>query len=182
MENNSKLYFIAVIPPKEVSDRVQEIKYFFRDTYNAVAPLKSPAHITLQPPFSILETNESDYVERLAGFKFDKGKFEVTLKNFAAFAPRTIYIDVVTNGSLLELQKDLSYFLIEKSLITSDQVDRRPYKAHVTVANKDLKRHDFKTAWESFKPKSFEAGFEVSSFSLLKHNGRGWDIFETFIF
>jgi len=182
MENRLKLYFLALIPDENVSERVQEIKNDFKEKYNAVVALKSPAHITLQPPIKISEELEQRYIEKLSDFKFYKGKFEIELKNFAAFVPRTIYIDVVANTSLLELQKDFSRFLEDNCLITSDQIDRRPYTAHMTVANRDLKQEYFKTAWKSYKDKPFDAKFEVSGFSLLKHNGTTWEIIKSFNF
>ena len=48
---SNKRFFIALIPPKEVQEEATKIKEHFRDVYNSKAALKSPPHVTLQPPF-----------------------------------------------------------------------------------------------------------------------------------
>jgi 2'-5' RNA ligase len=181
VEKKSK-YFIAILPSQEVSDRVQEIKHVFRDKYNCTVASRSPAHITLQPPFSIFESEEKNYIDKLYRFSATRDGFEIDLKNFAAFAPRTVYIDVVPNNALFRLQKELIQFLQREGLIAANQMEERPFKAHVTVANRDLKPKDFKSAWQIYRSEPFEATFEVASISLLKHNGAKWDIHESFTF
>ena len=52
MKPSANLYFIALLPPVEVAEEVTEIKQFFARNYNSRAALKSPPHVTLQPPFA----------------------------------------------------------------------------------------------------------------------------------
>ncbi|MFN6233029.1 MAG: 2'-5' RNA ligase family protein, partial [Microcystis sp.] len=45
------LFFIALLPPPEVQEIATKIKVEFAEIYNSRAALKSPPHVTLQPPF-----------------------------------------------------------------------------------------------------------------------------------
>jgi 2'-5' RNA ligase len=45
------LFFIALLPPLEVQEIATKIKLEFAEIYNSRAALKSPPHVTLQPPF-----------------------------------------------------------------------------------------------------------------------------------
>ena len=52
--NNSedkKIFFIALLPPLKVQKYATKVKEHFAQQYNTKAALKSPPHITLQPPF-----------------------------------------------------------------------------------------------------------------------------------
>ena len=182
MRGKINSYFIAVVLSNDVGCRVEQIKQTFKERFNCLAALKSPAHITLQPPFSFLESQEIHYLQKIGLFCLTRRPFTVELKNFAAFAPRTIFIDVVANNFLSELQSDLRKFLQNESLINQAQNDKRPFKPHVTVANRDLKPDDFKLAWQDYQKQPFEARFEVKSVSLLKHDGAGWKILGNFPF
>ena len=51
MERDDILYFIALIPGKELKEKVRAVKERMKADYNAGHALKSPAHITLQMPF-----------------------------------------------------------------------------------------------------------------------------------
>ncbi|MBI6116478.1 2'-5' RNA ligase family protein [Salegentibacter maritimus] len=62
------LYFIAIMLPEEISMRIKSLKLEIAEKYEAKHALKLPAHITLQIPFKIPETEEEKLIEALQGF------------------------------------------------------------------------------------------------------------------
>ena len=45
------MYFIALVAPEEINTPILKWKTWFRDNFGCTVALKSPAHITLIPPF-----------------------------------------------------------------------------------------------------------------------------------
>ncbi len=94
--NSSKhRFFIAVLPPEDIQDYVTEVKQVFAERYNSRAALKSPPHITLQPPFERL-TEELPKLSRvLSEFAGQQPPVPITLSGFGAFVPRVVYVNVL---------------------------------------------------------------------------------------
>lgn len=175
-----KQYFIAIVPPPPVYDDGMALKNYFKEKYNSKASLNSPPHITLHMPFRWKEDKEYDLVNRLENFKSGIEPFSVQLLNFGAFAPRVIYIDVVKNEPLINLQKEIIRFAKgELNLFNADYKDK-PFHPHITLAFRDLKKNMFKEAWFEFMERKFSAEFVVDCFVLLKHNGKIWETFREY--
>ena len=104
--------------------------------------------------------------------------FEVRLKNFAAFKPRVIFVDVVPNDELQSLHARLEEFLIEKKQFLISKEDR-PLHPHVSIATRDLHKKAFRDAWEIFSEKSYETSWVTSGISLLRHDQKKWDVIFT---
>lgn len=172
-------YFIAIIPPEPVLSQVEKIKLDISQKYNNKSALRSPAHITLHMPFEIKEEKENQLIEKISAFRFDES-FTVELKNFSCFEPKVIFIDVVKNETLNDLQKQLVFHVKSNLNIFNQYEDFRPYHPHLTIAFRDLKKTDFYLANEEYKYKSFSGTFLVNSFFLLKHNGKNWIPFKEF--
>lgn len=183
MKNAEKSrYFLALIPPAPVSERVLEIKTHFRDHYNCKAPLRSPAHITLHMPFTFKEKKEGELVKKLKQVAVDRSGFKIGLDGFGAFAPRTIYISVKENEPLMSFQKELTQFAKRELGLFNTNYKDQGYHPHVTVAFGDLKKALFPAAWAGFQQRKFSADFEVYSFWLLKHDGKEWQLHTKFPF
>jgi len=58
----------------------------------------------------------------------------------------------------------------------------RPFNPHMSIAHRDLDKNLFPDAWKEFKNKEYQRSFSFKKLSLLKHNGRSWDINEEFKF
>ncbi len=172
-----KQYFLAIVPPSPVFGEALDLKHYFKEHYNSKASLNSPPHITLHMPFRWKEEKEQELVERLRAFKADVGAFTVQLQNFGSFPPRVIFIDVVANPHLMMLQNRLMKFCkLELNVFNADYKDQ-PFHPHLTLAFRDLKKSAFAEAWKEFSEKQYAAEFEVTSFAILKHNGRTWEVF-----
>ena len=68
MAFQKKLYFFALIPPKEVEGQIKRFKEEMKEKFAAKHALKLPAHITIQPPFRILEEKEKELLDALQNF------------------------------------------------------------------------------------------------------------------
>ena len=172
------MYFIALVAPEDINFRVLKWKTFFKEKYSCTVALNSPAHITLIPPFWMNEELEKDLVHSIDEFSARKNKFEVTLKDFAAFKPRVIYVEVMKNEILDQVQESLVDFIFSVNKYPVKKEDR-PFHPHVTLATRDLYKKAFNEAWEIFSVKKYEASWRVSGISLLRHNKKNWDVIFT---
>jgi 2'-5' RNA ligase len=171
------MYYIAIVAPEEINQQVLKWKNYFKDHFDCTVALKSPAHITLIPPFWMKEDLENDLVNSIKDFSITKNKFEIALKDFTAFKPKVIFVDVVKSEILTDFYQsftdciDVNKFPIKK--------DDRPFHPHVTLATRDLHKKAFREAWEIFSKKKYEALWMVNGISLLRHNKKNWDVIFT---
>ena len=175
------LYFIAVIPDPVLREEVRLLKEEMKDQYGAKHALKSPAHITLQMPFRRMAAFESQMKEYLKEFCAEQQSFSVFLNGFGAFRPRVIYINITNHDPLVRLHSGLSDILVERLGFAPREINRR-FNPHMTIATRDLKEKAFHEAWPLYGQRPFETQFDARSISLLKHNGKHWDIFDEFLF
>ena len=174
-------YFIALIPPEPVFSETEKIKSDISQKYDNKSALRSPSHITLHMPFEIKQEKEENLIQKISEFKFSSS-FDVRLKNFGCFEPKVIFIEVVKNETLSTLQKELVFHVKSNLNIFNQYEDKRGFHPHLTIAFRDLKKEIFHLAYKEYQSKTFEAGFSVSSFFLLKHDGKRWHPFKEFVF
>jgi len=175
-------FFIALLPPPDIQVQVNAIKQHFSDRYDSRAALKSPPHITLQPPFKWLSANLPALKQCLSTFANHREPVPVQLSGFAAFPPRVIYINVLKTQELLMLQTDLMAYL-ETVLDIVDPVSKsRPFSPHMTVAFRDLTRQNFKAAWSEFQQQALQFEFRANYLTLLLHDGKRWNVSNEFPF
>ena len=172
------LYFIAIIPPEDIRLEIQHLKEEMRDRFGAEHALKLPAHITLITPFKLKEESELQLLQSLEVFSATEKPFHLWLSGFGNFAPRVLFVKVVEK----EKVRDLHHNLCENLSAIPDISRDEDYHPHVTIANRDLKEDLFPAAREYLSNNDYETRFEVRQLSLLKHNGREWEIFMDFNF
>jgi 2'-5' RNA ligase len=162
-------YLVAILPPEPFATGIYQLKEYFRDKYGSKASLNSPAHITLHMPF---EFDNEELLSKVHKLQFHP--FQIELKDFGCFEPGVIFIDVKQNESLRLLQGNVaSFFRHELNVFNSNYRDH-PFHPHVTVAFRDLKKPMFEEAWSEFKHKIYNASFECTKISILKHDGKFW--------
>jgi 2'-5' RNA ligase len=172
-------YFIAIVAPEQINQQVLEWKQYMLQHYNCKVALKSPAHITLIPPFIMADELLPQMEVQLESFSIRQQSFPIQLKNFAAFKPRVLYVHVQPNTHLSELQANLEAFLLQHKHFPIKKEDR-PFHPHVTIANRDLQKDDFPLAWKYFEQLSYEVTFQANAISLLRHNGQIWEVANSF--
>jgi 2'-5' RNA ligase len=175
-------YFIALVPPSPIYEQAWQWKEYFKVEFNSKASLNSPPHITLHMPFEWKSEKESKLIDHLRQFSLTQSSFELVLKDFGCFPPRVIFIDLVENPELTQLQAALNSFCKKKlNLFNANRLDQ-PYHPHLTVAFRDLKKSIFEKAWGSVKNVEFSGNFLVSGIMLLKRNGKSWEAMEKIAF
>jgi 2'-5' RNA ligase len=172
-------YFIAIVAPEEINQQVLEWKQYMLQHFNCKVALRSPAHITLIPPFIMADTMQHELEEVLLEFANEQSSFPIQLKNFAAFKPRVLYVHVQPNSLLNDLQASLEAFLLQHKHFPIKKEDRA-FHPHVTIANRDLQKEDFPLAWQYFQQMSYEVSFPAYAISLLRHNGQIWEVANSF--
>lgn len=175
-------YFVALLPPAEIQSQVNAVKQDFADRFASRKAQNSPPHITLQPPFGWQPEQEDLLRSVLATFAQAQPPLSLQLDGFGAFAPRVIFVKVVSTPTLVSLQQQLLTHLEQELQITDAKANHRPFRPHMTVAFRDLTRQNFQAGWAEYQNRSFADQFTASKLTLLIHNGRCWQINSEFAF
>ena len=172
------MYFIALVLPDELNQEVLKWKHYMQQRYQCKVGLKSPAHITLVPPFWLDEPKEDNLLADVTAIAHEEKPFTITTNNFSAFQPRTIFIDVVKNEKLNQLKDKVDTFFKRNELYRI-KINNRPFHPHITIATRDLFKKSFYEAWPVFENENFERQWEAKGISVLRHNKKNWDVVHT---
>ena len=174
-----ELFFIAVLPPLEIQEEVTAFKEYAERHFRSSHALRSPPHVTLFPPFRWPASRREDLFGILAGFAREEAPFLLTLKDFACFRPRVIYVDILPSKELTGLHRRLSERL-GRDLGLAQKDRRDDFHPHMTVAFKDLRPPMFNKAWVHFSRIPYERNFRVTALALLRHVDRRWQVAQEF--
>jgi 2'-5' RNA ligase len=169
------MYYIALLAPEAVNKQVLQWKYRMRNHFGCTVALKSPAHITLAVPFWMDEAHEASLLQSIAAYTAGTSLLPLTisLKNFDAFAPRVIYVNVVSSPALVQLQAQLETHLLAQQLFPLKK-ETRAFHPHITIANRDLLKKDFASAWQHFAQLDYATSFTIHTISLLRLTDGRW--------
>jgi 2'-5' RNA ligase len=167
------LYFVGIVAPARIDERILECKRYMFDRFGCKVALRSPAHITLIPPFNVKQEKEIELFNFLDIFSRKRKSFEVELSNFSAFPPRVIFVNVVVSEQLQNLHSSVEDYMMLSFPVKKSE---RPFHPHVTIANRDLDKRDFKQAFEYFKHLEFRDKFKVGHIHVLKSCPSGWEV------
>lgn len=170
----ARMYFIAVVLPPHIDEKVLQYKRQMQALYGCKVGLKSPAHITLVPPFWMEEEKEVALRKDIEQLALSLPAFSLATAGFAAFKPRTIFVAVEENEALHQLKKRSDAFFRGKEY--KMKTENRPFHPHITIATRDLHKNAFWEAWPRFEKEPFLETANVNGLSLLRHNGRAWDV------
>jgi len=174
MEN---LFLVCLVPPVSIVEDIDEIRNYISGKFDVYESLKRPAHITLYPPVKLSSFEaEKKFFKALADAAFSI-PFTQVLKNFNSFPEHTFYLDVEKNEWLMNLEKQISKELQPLKLIEQNE----KFNPHLTLAFRDIKPV-FKNIIAEFKDRKFKREFQVSSFSVYKHQDKRWQPFREFTF
>lgn len=175
----SARFFVALLPPQPVQDAITAIKQEIERRFGSRAALRSPPHITLQPPFDWPLERLDKLQHHLHRFARQQQPVPVVLEGFSAFPPRVIYVDVHQTAALIAVQPALIAHLETHCGLRQSYRARAPwpFTPHVTVGFRDLTPAAFHQAWAEFEHRPFSANFEVPTLTLLRHDGQVWQIF-----
>jgi len=180
-EMDAKMYFLAILTPSQVNSKVLEWKYYMREHFGCVVALRSPAHITMIPPFWMDQELENNLIEDVKSFSAEKDPIKIELEDFDAFRPKVIFLHVKPNQLLATLRAELENFLLSKGTYPL-KPETRPFHPHVTIANRDLMRKDFPEAFRHFEKIAYKQTYMATEIALLKHMGGEWKTVQQFQF
>lgn len=172
------MYYVAVVLPSHLNEKISFWKKMMYERYQCKVGLKSPAHITLIPPFWMEETQEQAFLNAVDGIASSFTPFVMRTHNFSAFKPRTIFIDVVKNEQLHEMKKTVDDYFRQNDSFPL-KIDTRPFHPHITIATRDLFKKSFHEVWPYFEQEKFEEEWEANSISVLRYNKKNWDVIQT---
>lgn len=175
------MYFVAVVLPGALNEEIKVFKTTMLVRWGCKVGLKSPAHITLVPPFWMAPQLESELQTAINTICSGLQPFAIETKGFAAFKPRTIFIEPVLNDGLRQLKQNADTFFKSHNHFGA-KVDSRPFHPHITIATRDLHKKAFAEAWPLFEHQPYERMFNVDGVSLLRHNTKAWDVVYTATF
>src|SRR6185312_4349412 len=157
------LYFIALIPKRELREKINDFKNDFAKRFNSKTALKVYPHITLKAPFKLSVNAHKELMNWFSDLRINQKPLSLPLKNFGAFHNKNnpvIYVNPVVNKELQFIQREIiaSFSSLFPEDIHPVDIQFRP---HITVAYRDLTPEMFSKAWKEYKDKSFDAQFEV---------------------
>lgn len=174
----TNLYFIAVIPSRDLRNKVTELKRDIATRFHSARALKVMPHITLKAPFKLPLVAHNILLTWFSNLELPEPSFTVALQGFGAFnnkKNRVIFIKPVLNLSLALLQREIVNSLKTLEPAVVQPVDKN-FTPHITIAYRDLTPENFEKAWKEYSHKEFEAQFEINAVHLLQHNGTRWNI------
>ncbi len=177
MNNTSTLlYYLAFIPPEPLLSRIESIKKALSETYQTYTALRSPAHITVQIPFSWDPAEEPQLLGTLGDWCVQKAPIPIQLQGFGAFPPRVVFIKPEPNEALHAFREDVLTYLQNRLHISNERYAQEAYTPHITLAHRDWTPDQFYEAWASLEKAPFQADFTAHTLSVLRHREGGWDV------
>ena len=184
MKSSQQLFFVAILPPATLLEEIIAFQKEIAENYGSEGAMKSPPHLTLFPPFMILEDEVHDVKKCLENIVVELSPFEIRLDNFGHFHGRVLFLNAVPSDQLSELQGRMNEALsdILPKDTGKERVQRkdRTFRPHITIASKDLDPQAFSDAWTVFKDQKYIRTFDVAGVTLLTHTGKKWEISATF--
>ena len=166
-------YFIAIIPEDPLFGELETMKTKASQLVQTKAAFRSPAHITLHLPFLFNSKDESIIEESISSQLLNQDPFFIQCNNFNHFGDKVIFVDVLTNESLNDLQKKV--ILAMKKLQIFNQLESGfAFHPHFTIAFRDLNKEKFKILWDYFSSKKINDKFLVNQVHLLKFLNNKW--------
>lgn len=173
------MFFVAIIPPEDICQRITSIKNDFRDRFDSRHALRLVPHITLKAPFGVPVAETGTVVDWFRHIPLNPGPFPQALQNFKSFSSRrnpVIFIEPALTPELQFLQQAvLADFMRTFPTISPAQNEFR-FHPHVTVGYRDLDYDNYRRAWKEYREKQFEAVFTVDNFCLMQHDKKQWNI------
>lgn len=173
-----QMYFIAIVLPQPLNEKILKYKQMMLEKYNCKVGLKSPAHITLVPPFWMEDEKEHQLISDIDSLCSHQHAFHISTNNFSAFRPRTIFIAVALNEPLNKVKKATDEVFKNNSFYNI-KIDTRAFHPHITIATRDLFKKSFLEIWPWFVEKKFTEQWTAEGISILKHNKKNWDVLHT---
>lgn len=175
------MYFIAILPPASVSADIRTMQEQLEAQFHAGAALRSPPHITLVPTFHMHRDEEENLEALMKTCAAALSPFDIVLDGYGHFRHSVLFIRAESSAVLSAVHANCME-IIHKTFPASAPQELRDFHPHITLAHRDLEPAHFKNARDMFTNSSFHAEFRAESLTLLKHNGKYWEVFRQYPF
>lgn len=171
----SHMYYLALVCPPETDRVIRGYKQWLQERYGCRVGLKSPAHITLVPPFWFPAEQEGELIRSLEGFQAELPPLSLNLEGIGRFGKRVLFIAVKENPLLARLRQSLLEWMHQQwpDVVKTDE---RPFHPHVTLASRDLPPAHVDEAYQHFSQKGFAETVTADRISLLRLAGFHWEV------
>lgn len=170
------LFYIAIACPEAINSEVSALKKHMELTYGCKAAGKSPAHLTVVPPFRAEDEMLGQLKDFLTTFNIGVVPFDIQLKGYGQFAERVLYIDVARpNDALQNLERECMAEFAEKfpGIIFGMKPEFNP---HVTIATRDIPEGKLAEARQHFETNApIDSTFSANGLALYKLEGGWWN-------
>ncbi len=169
------LFYIAVTCPPDIDEKIEGMKDYMEREYRCRAARKSPAHLTIVPPFRAEDDLEAQLSDFVTTFNMGILPFQIKLKDYGQFAERVLFVDVeMPNEALGALEKETMHEFSEKfpGIIFGMKPDFNP---HVTIATRDIPEGTLQRARRYFEENHpVDMAFEAKALSLYRLENGWW--------
>jgi 2'-5' RNA ligase len=170
------LFYIAINCPQDVEEKVHGYKEYLQKAYGCRAASKSPAHITLVPPFRAEDELAKDLADFVHTYNAGLVPVEIRMEGYGNFGDRVLFLDVEPSAPLTALEKDVmtEFTTHFPSIIFGMKPEFNP---HVTLATRDIpqgKLEEAKAYFEANHP--FHTSFDARELTLFKLENGWWKI------
>lgn len=166
-------WFIAFEIPEPVKTEIENIKIQISNQYGTLSVLKSPAHITIVPPF--FWDNGVELNRIVQTFSFNPIKLQ--LDGYGSFDSKVVFIKIGNHQPLESFYEAFNQFFFEK-YPSLKRTPTFPFHPHITVGNRDWKTEDFKRCLSDFSGREFTKEITLASLTLFKLINGKWESFK----
>jgi len=161
------LYYIAAVCPEEINEKLEGYKQYMQAKYGSRAAQKSPAHLTIVPPFKAEEDMEKLLQDFVSAFNFSLVPFNIRLNNFGHFGNKVLFVDVEENETLHIMERDINEQFTKEfpSIIFRSKPEFHP---HVTIATRDMPENKFDEIWSHFQQELIDETFACKGLQVMK--------------
>lgn len=177
----TSLFFIALIPDRELREKIRPFKLDFSKRFGSSKALKVYTHVTLKAPFKCSGGGREEVLAWFSEMRLQQKPFHLYVNGFGVFPNKkhpVVFLKPEKNVELIKMQRELMIGF-NSILPANVQAVDKDFKPHMTVAYRDLTPENFSRAWQEYKDKSFYDVFDVHSIYLLEHNWKKWSVIDT---
>jgi 2'-5' RNA ligase len=168
IENNGLIlneYSLVIQPNDDTSEKINAIKKSFAKNYECPQAFHSKPHITLLK-FTQCGINEQNIVGKIKQIVQQNPPIQIKINGFGSLPTHTIYANVETKNSFVEMGKSLKPI---QSFLKLDKENKPHFitEPYIIIARK-LLPWQFEKAWLEYSNTHFTKGFIVNDVVLLK--------------
>ena len=169
------MFYMAIVCPGEIEEKVKGFKEYMEKQYGCRAAKKSPAHLTIVPPFRAENEMEKPLLDFVQTFNMGMLPVDIAFNGFGNFGDRVLFVDVAPNPSLNSLEQEAMQEFGNQfpGIIFGMKPEFNP---HVTIATRDIPEGRLAQALAYFKD-NHEASdsFTAKELTLLKLVDGWWE-------